>query len=199
MNMQVDQNTGVLRIPADIQQLGTDLLHQQMWCWGYDIRRSEGNLLQHYGFVCQRPPGCTPGSSRYVLRMNNGTCIALWGFGIWYARCESNGLFLRRYSFAPRLTQTVEPSPQLWNASFLPTLCVPTTRVEGCHVQSLLSAFLHWVSEYEQWIQTTIGCTYREQSLRGWGQIVVPAEQMALVWEHLAVQCQEWITTPDEM
>ncbi len=194
MTTRTDQSTGALRIPANRQKFATNLLHQQMWCWGYDIRRSEGNLLQDRGFTIQRPPDSTAGSSCYVLHTDDGLYIALWGFGVWCAQCGT-GLFLRRYSFAPRLTPTAEPSSQLWNASFLPTLCVPTTHMEGRSVQSLLSTLLHWMSEYEQWIQTTIGCMYRKQSLQGWKPLVVPAEQMTLAWKHLAVECEQWMIT----
>ena len=32
------------------------LLSQQIWCWGKDILRSEGNWLLHQGFTRLEPP-----------------------------------------------------------------------------------------------------------------------------------------------
>ena len=33
-----------------------DLFSQQIWCWGRDILRTEGNWLIHYGFDGIYPP-----------------------------------------------------------------------------------------------------------------------------------------------
>jgi len=119
MQPEANTRTGTLHIPADAQQLGTAFLHQQFWCWGYDIRHAEGNLLRHYGFACQRPPDQTAGSSLYILHLPEGKIIALWGFGIWYAQADVGSLFLQRYSFAPRLAATIEP-PSIWTPPHLP-------------------------------------------------------------------------------
>jgi hypothetical protein len=40
---------GTVRIPANIQRAVIPLLDQQMWCWGCDVRRTQGNLLLAYG------------------------------------------------------------------------------------------------------------------------------------------------------
>ena len=34
-----------------IRKIRTTLLDQQLWCWGQDIRRVEGNALLTYGFT----------------------------------------------------------------------------------------------------------------------------------------------------
>src|SRR5687768_12975270 len=40
------------RLPKALEKQGEALLEQQMWCWGCDVRRQEGNLLLAYG--CER-------------------------------------------------------------------------------------------------------------------------------------------------
>lgn len=60
---------------------GAELMHQQCWCWGQDVRRPEGNLLLENGFERTRAPEDVSGSFRYWLE-RNGTRLALWGFGV---------------------------------------------------------------------------------------------------------------------
>jgi hypothetical protein len=191
MQPEADTRTGTLHIPADIQQLGTAFLHQQFWCWGYDIRHAEGNLLRHYGFACQRPPDQTTGSSLYSLHLPEGKIIALWGFGVWYAQAGVGSLFLQRYSFAPRLATTIEP-PSIWTPTHLPMLSLPSTLEEGRIAQLLLCTLLHWIRSYEEWIQERRGWDYRQQCLKDWDQTIIPAEDITVTWEQLASQCRDW-------
>jgi hypothetical protein len=188
--------TGTLHIPVDVQQLATAFLHQQFWCWGYDIRHAQGNLLRHYGFACQRPPDQTTGSSLYLLHQPEGKIIALWGFGIWYAQADVGSIFLQRYSFVPRLATTIEP-PSIWTPTHLPILSLPSTLEEGCITQLLLCALLHWISSYEQWVQQIRGYGYREQCLKDWNQTIIAAQDMVTMWEHLANHCRDWPCTTE--
>jgi hypothetical protein len=186
--------TGTLHIPVDVQQRGAAFLHQQFWCWGYDIRHAEGNLLRRYGFTCQRPPDQVTGSSFYLLHQPEGKIIALWGFGLWYAQADVGSFFLRRYSFAPCLAAMIEP-PCIWTPTHLPRLSLPSTQQEGYITQSLFSALLQWISSYEQWVQQIRGCGYREQCLKDWDQTIIAAEDIAMTWQHLADLCRDWPCT----
>jgi hypothetical protein len=47
MQPEIDTTTGTLHIPANVEKLGTAFLHQQFWCWGYDIRHADGDRLVH--------------------------------------------------------------------------------------------------------------------------------------------------------
>jgi hypothetical protein len=180
---------GAFQIPEDVQMLGTALLHQQMWCWGYDIRRSEGNVLSHYGFTRQRAPVDVRGSSVYTLHGDCGRRIMLWGFGLLYAQVGTGSLFLRRYAFAPHLTASPDVFTTVWSPEHLPALNVPLTLEEAQLAQSLLTDALHWISRYEQWIQEQYGSEYRRDCLAEWKQTVVPAEKVASEWERLARIC----------
>lgn len=192
MKQETDIPTGVIAIPVDVQKAATALLHQQMWCWGYDIRHTEGNVLLRYTFTRQRPPDPALGSSRYTLYGEQGQHITLWGFGVWYARAEVGGIFLQRYGFSPRLTSTIESPASIWTPHDLPPLRVPTLCKEGHTTLVLLSSLLSWMSGYEQWIQENLGGAYRKCSLKEWPHQVIPPENMATMWQRLARDCHTW-------
>ncbi len=192
MKQKMETWTGAIAIPADVQEVATALLHQQMWCWGYDIRHPEGNVLLRYTFTCQRPPDRSQGSSRYTLCDGQGQHITLWGFGVWYAQTEVGGLFLQRYGFAPRLTRSIEPPASVWTPLHLPVLRIPITPEEGQVTLALLSSLLYWIGAYEQWIQENLGCDYRKCSLKAWPHHVIPPENMATMWPRLARDCHTW-------
>ncbi|MEM9657068.1 MAG: hypothetical protein AAF961_01795, partial [Planctomycetota bacterium] len=66
---------------AELQQHAVDLLSQQVWCWGRDILRPEGNWLIEVGFERVEPPADRQDcSSVYALRLPLGRCVVLRGF-----------------------------------------------------------------------------------------------------------------------
>ena len=87
-----------------VRKIGTTLLDQQLWCWGQDIRRAEGNALLAYGFTKHRPPEGKHGSTAYEWRGSGSSRVILWGFGFFYGDGDRGGLFLQRYKFAPKQT-----------------------------------------------------------------------------------------------
>jgi hypothetical protein len=56
--------------------------------------------------------------------------------------------------------------------------------------QALFGALLHWISIYEQWIQETCGCAYRQRCLSAWQKAIRPAEAIAEEWTRLATVYQ---------
>src|SRR5689334_2275112 len=106
-----EHNTGEGPSTGDDVKRGAALFHQQMWCWGCDIRRPEGNLLLMYGFERERPPEGVHGSSSYFLHTPTERGIRLWGFGLFFTQQGQGSLFLQRYGFAPRWrSQTTLPT-----------------------------------------------------------------------------------------
>lgn len=192
VKQQENKPSCALHIPKDAQILGTALLHQQMWCWGYDIRHSQGNVLHHYGFTCRRPPEDVRGSSAYTLYRESGESILLWGFGLLYSRTGVGGLFLRRYDFTPCVTLSTDLFQNIWTPEQLPPLQLPLTFEEGQMAQSLLTFALLWISTYEQWVQEVYGTEYRKACLTQWKQTVVPAEKMGDEWKQLALASRFW-------
>ncbi|MBO0777735.1 MAG: hypothetical protein J2P37_02805 [Ktedonobacteraceae bacterium] len=170
----------------EVRQLGTALFNQQMWCWGQDIRRAEGNLLLAYGFTHQRPPAGTAGSTAYHLHRAERDTIVLWGFGVFYAQPALGGLFLKRYGFRPRLTPDAQPPMQAWGLEQLPTLRLPRCDEHRRLMARLFSPMLSWMGTYEAWVLQQYGSAYREQCLAQWRHPVCPAEQIASIWLSLA-------------
>ena len=174
--------------PTALIRLGRELLDQQMWCWGRDIRHSEGNVLCRYGFLPLPPPAPDHGSTAYIFSQGSELTIVLWGFGI-FCSCrdvEHVGLFLKRYDFAPRLTPTAAPPQAVWAPEQLRDLRDPHTPSERTCLQSLFGATLHWIASYEQWVIHRLGLDYRRRCVAGWSRAVVAAEAMAAAWTQLA-------------
>ena len=59
------------------------LLSQQVWCWGRDIERIEGNWLMEIGFERSEPTfRCENCDSIYSLELSNGKRVILRAFGV---------------------------------------------------------------------------------------------------------------------
>jgi hypothetical protein len=170
---------------------GTALLHQQMWCWGCDIRRPEGNLLLTYGFTRERPPEGVLGSSAYSLHRPDGRGMGLWGFGLFATQEGEGSLFLKRYEFAPRLSSLTTLPTTIWTLAQLPPLRLPQTEEEASFLQRLFRDLLLEISRYERRVRETRGEAYREGCLKDWQQRVCPAQRMAEDWERFALLSEQ--------
>ena len=162
------------------------LFDQQMWCFGRDIVRSQGNILVDLGMCQYRPRDPNKGSTVYTAAVEGGGSIFLWGFGAMYAEANVGSVFVRRYDFAPRLTPRTsgigvhEPEGlgKLVNAS-----CVR----ERTLLRQLLPNLTGWFAKYEHWIAEKFGTAYREDCLAGRKKdAVVSAKAMATAWERAA-------------
>jgi hypothetical protein len=182
--------TTLPRLPLEVRKTGTALFDQQMWCWGQDIRRSEGNLLLAYGLTRLRPPESIKGSSAYHWSDTETRQVILWGFGIAYIQAGVGGLFLKRFGFTPRLLTTVASLNQVWTLDQLPKVRTPRTDEEGRQTLALFAPLLEWISVYEQWIQATCGGAYRQRCLSAWQRTICPADAIAEEWKRLAMLYQ---------
>lgn len=96
-------------LPRTVQNFGLKLTAQQLWCWGQDIERRDGNLLVQYGMTQQRYTGRDERSTCY--RLDDGqTAICLWGFGLFFGLRDVGGLYLGRFDFRPQWTECF-PAP----------------------------------------------------------------------------------------
>ena len=187
----------ILRIPADIEQQGTALFRQQMWCWGQDVKCEEGNLLLSYGFTYERPPEGEEGSTAYLLKLGNQENLMLWRFSLFYARTPIGGMLLKRPNFIPLLMPTSEVLTRTWKLADLPETSLPQTPEEGRTACTLLSEALHWISSYERWIESKLGFAYRLRCLEKWDQPFLPPENMAVEWERLAQLSPSFVPRAD--
>ena len=101
-----------MTLSGDYKKRGAALLHQQCWCWGFDVRRQVGNeranLLLELGFERVAAPDGVHGATTYRLRQNDGSTVTLWGFGFCFGD-EAGGVFVSRFSFWPRLGKVAAP------------------------------------------------------------------------------------------
>ena len=170
------------------------LLSQQLWCWGRDILRPEGNWLLEIGFDRIAPPADREScSSVYTLELPQGRCVVLRGFGAFYGARQRGGVFLPRYEFRPKYTThaTLECPP--WTEADLPKLSAPTdSQRDAC--ASLTLDLIDWIRSYEVTIVERLGIEYRRSTLLPWddGQRpIMPAEEMAHAWRLLGVAIAE--------
>ena len=180
-----DESTQWLVALNKVRKTGTLLLDQQLWCWGQDIRRVDGNALLAYGFTRHRPPEGKHGSPAYEWRDSGRSRIVLWGFGFFYGDGGRRGLFLRRHNFAPKQTASVDFSLPIWNLRQLPELTQPRDVEARRRVFSLLTQGLTWIGDYERWIISEYGLDYRQRCTDAWKKKRIPAHEMAAKWHEL--------------
>jgi hypothetical protein len=177
--------------PAEMRETAAALLNQQMWCWGYDIRRAAGNVLLLRGFKRWRPPQGTLGSTAYQLDMPPDRQVVLWGFGMFFGSRSDGGLFLKRYAFAPLWTAACDLRAALWRPEELPDFRPANNLAERTCLVGVLSAAMRWIAEYETWVQETLGLDYRRQCLREWPKTVAEAGNVPQQWLLFAEHCSE--------
>ena len=162
-----------------------DLLNQQFWCWGRDVLRAEGNWLLEVGFDRTSSPsdvGDCP--SLYTLRLPQGRCIILRGFGLFYGKENKGGVFLPRFEFFPQFTREAEPSVLPWTGKHLPSFRRPS-RSQRSLCAFLTLEVIDWIRKYEIGVMENLGVDYRYQTLAPWDdgeKSVIPAEAMASTW-----------------
>jgi len=163
------------------------LLDQQMWCWGQDIERKDGNLLLQFGFRKVRPPEKVSGCTAYLVTPFPGCQLVLWGFGLFFGLQSSGGIFIRRYGFNPGWSCLPEVPVNVWCPERLPTFKRPQSDEEREHTQRLTSKAAIWLAGYEQWVLDTVGVAYRQNCLRLWRKkALVSEEAMPTAWRQLA-------------
>ena len=77
-------------MPQQILRFGGQLMEQQLWCWGRDVERVEGNLLMEFGFERHRECEIDPQSTCYRLDCDE-LHVCLWGFGMFFGRRDLGG------------------------------------------------------------------------------------------------------------
>lgn len=169
------------------------LLDQQFWCFGRDITLAPRNALVEYGFVRHPKPRGNYDGSCYAQRSRQGTVLALWGFGVYFA--NQHGILLTRRSSCPFLSDHVLNPVGVWSPSDL------TVRSPGMGdapiVLPLMARLCRWFSQYETWILAERPKNFGKLSLDGWMKIVMPRSEMAAAWEAFALELEELIGRND--
>lgn len=133
----------------ELLKQGVGLLSQQLWCWGCDILREEGNWLIEIGFErIEAPADREKCSSVYSLELLSGRRVVLRGFGVFYGDDRFGGIFLPRYEFRPRYTTGSALDCPPWSDTDLPKLDTPEeSQRDSC--LSLTVGLTDWIQSYE--------------------------------------------------
>ena len=170
------------------------LLSQQVWCWGRDIERIEGNWLMEIGFERSEPTfrgdNC---DSIYSLELSNGKRVILRGFGVFYGNDQKEGIYLPRYEFLPKYLRRLNIKNIPWEKNDLPELYFPNnSEVSNC--VRLVTELVNWIRTYEENVANILGLDYRKSTLYEWQKIVgsiIPAEDMISEWKFLETKISE--------
>ena len=170
------------------------LLSQQVWCWGRDIERIEGNWLMEIGFERSEPTfrgdNC---DSIYSLELSNGKRVILRAFGVFYGNDQKEGIYLPRYEFLPKYLRRLNIKNLPWEKNDLPELHFPNnSEVSNC--VCLVTELVNWMRTYEENVANILGLDYRKSTLYEWQKIVgsiIPAEDMISEWKFLETKISE--------
>jgi len=141
-----------------------DGIQQQMFFWGQDVRRPEGNFLVAQGF--QRSPSLgAKGTSQYRLPWKNGHIELYGSCAGWYGP-EGGFTFIRpRRRCAIWLSGEETPIPGAWQRE----LIAKSTPHNELYLASL--PFLDWIINYEHAVLTRFGKSYREANHREYNKV----------------------------
>ena len=170
------------------------LLSQQVWCWGRDIERSEGNWLMEIGFDRIEPEfKCDHCDSIYTLELPSGKRVMLRAFGVFYGNDQKEGIYLPRYDFLPKYSRRLNIKNPPWEKKDLPKLNYPNN-LEVSNCIFLVSELVNWIRTYEENVVNILGLDYRKSTLLEWIKIrglVIPAEDMVSEWKFLETKISE--------
>lgn len=163
------------------------LLDQQFWCFGRDITLAPRNALVEYGFVRHPKPRGSYDGSCYAQRSRQGTVLALWGFGVYFA--HEQGILLTRRSSCPLVSDQALDPTGVWSP---PDLRVRSSALDDAPVVlPLMARLCRWFAQYETWILAQRPKSFGKLSLDGWKREVMPRSEMALAWEAFALELEE--------
>jgi hypothetical protein len=174
------------------------LFDQQLWCWGRDISRSQGNILLQLGMSRYRAIDSSQEGSAYTARVPGEGLFWLWGFGLLYSATGLGNLFLQRMPFEYFLLEQL-PSRPVHHLSELTGLVRPNTARQRALIVPLMEAAFQWMGKYEHWIAETLGADYRARTLAIRGRAAeIPAQDQARTWDHLAKKVHRLVTASPE-
>ena len=187
-----------MTLSGDYKKRGAALLHQQCWCWGYDVRRQvagrRANLLVELGFERVPAPDGVHGATTYRLCQSDGSMVTLWGFGLCFGD-EAGGIFVSRFAFWPRLGETAAPETA-FAAKHLAEFRAARRLDECQRALGYFSRALGWIAHYEQRAADIAGASHRAAALEAWSRGVashkaLAPETLAQTWHDLAAQCPQ--------
>lgn len=176
-------------IEINLIENAVELLSQQVWCWGRDVLRPEGNWLLEQGFERVEPPADRQESpSIYSLQLPGGRWVLLRGFGVFYGD-QRGSIFLPRFDFRPKYTPRSTLETQPWSVDDMPKLIDPTES-QRTPCTCLTLDLIDWIRSYEVNVLKVLGQEYRQTTLMNWNNTAethITAAGMARWWRIIGI------------
>ncbi|QDT36914.1 hypothetical protein [Stratiformator vulcanicus] len=142
------------------QREAAEVFDLQMWCWGCDIKRKEGNLLAEFGLTRRKPLNKSgkpdPKISSGYHGFHHDLEVALWGWGVLASHQSTGTLFIRRDGFQPRLIAPIRHDSVSVLADVL------DTSIDDLNIAHRLSLqLLEFFTAYETWALLQTGEEHR--------------------------------------
>ncbi len=175
--------------PHFFQDLAEGIL-QQMFFWGQDVSRPEGNFLVAQGFE-RSSTHASKGTSRYRLPWQNGH-IELYGACAGWYGAEGGFTFIRpRRRCAIWLSNKETPTPGAWQQKYIGQ----RTKKSDLYLASL--PFLDWLISHEQEVVSHFGSSYRQSN--HWKYDKLPKAKAWIEPEAALQWFQCFRDTPDQL
>ena len=131
-----------------------DGIHQQMYFWGQDVMRPEGNFLVESGFA-RLPTKGLKGTSRYVLEWQGGHIELYGACAGWYGG-DGGFTYLRpRHRCSVWLSADEPPIPGAWQDELI------DKSASRADLYQASLPFIDWLLSYEKKVIDRFGLCYR--------------------------------------
>ncbi|MEM7476526.1 MAG: hypothetical protein AAF483_16180 [Planctomycetota bacterium] len=186
----------------DFAPIAEGLLSQQLWCFGQDIERADGNWLLEMGFQRKQPPsGKQNSASLYILKMASKRWLMLRGFGVLVGDEDHGLLFIERFAFKPVYTAEANLKMDPWDCDDMPIMKTVSSEKEP-KARLLLLELIEWIIDYETRTIRELGKEYRCQTLERWDngtRWCVSSDQMVDLWRKLSLAISDAVWRPLQM
>ncbi|WP_169974946.1 hypothetical protein [Tautonia rosea] len=175
-----------LPVSAPLRREAANLLDLQLWCWGLDIRRPQGNALIGFGF--QRIPVAEGGrgTSAYQKPLDEGRTLVLWGSGLVLTDPVVGAVAVRRFEFRLSFDRSPTLTSELLAAGSVPELG-PILDPDDCgRAHRLVLSVFEAIIAYESWAIDHLGPGERQRGINAWPKLRIPAEQLVSTWQDIA-------------
>tara|TARA_B100002051_G_scaffold158480_1_gene149880 strand:+ start:105 stop:698 length:594 start_codon:yes stop_codon:yes gene_type:complete len=173
---------------------GVALLSQQIWCWGRDILRAQGNWLIEQGFeVIKAPEELERVKNIYSLKISKEQHIMLRGFGIILTDERYGSIFVPRYEFLPKYAPSSKLNTLPWSTDYLPEFAPPKD-IEKQYCSIMFGELIDWIITYEQNLIANLGIDFRNTIVEEWNngkRQIIASDNIISEWEKLRNDVEE--------
>jgi hypothetical protein len=171
-------------------------IHQQMYFWGQDVVRPEGNFLVESGFE-RLPTMGLKGTSRYRCEWQGGHIELYGACAGWYGDDGGFTYIRPRHRCSIWLSSESTPIPGAWQDEHIDTSATKDELYQASF------PFLDWLISYEKTILDRFGPAYRQANYASYQKVpkakawIKPS--LALTWFHVFRNSPELLIRPRKL